>query len=102
MSSDFKVHHEESVKLTCDNISALSLCKNPVFHDHTKHIEMDVPFIREKVVAGIIELVYVHTSRQSVDVFTKSLAYPQFPFLLDKMSMPNIHSPHTHLEWGYQ
>ena len=35
--------------LWCDNVSANLLASNPVFHARTKHIEVDVHFIREKV-----------------------------------------------------
>ncbi|XP_026398952.1 uncharacterized protein LOC113294788 [Papaver somniferum] len=59
--------------LYCDNISALYLAKNPKFHIHTKHIELDYHFIREKVVAGSLVTRHVSTTSQLADVFTKPL-----------------------------
>lgn len=97
---DFHVDVLEPVELRSDNRSALSLSRNPVFHDRTKHVEMDVHFIWEKVAAGITEPIYVHTSQQLADLFTNTLAGPQFYYLTDKLSITDIRSPHTHLERG--
>lgn len=56
---------------------------------------------QEKVVAGIIEASYVPTLEQIAVFFTKALVFPQFNYLLGKMSVLNIHSPDTHLEGKY-
>ena len=45
-----------AVALYCDNMSSIKLSSNPVFHARTKHIEVDYHFIREKVIAGEIDL----------------------------------------------
>jgi hypothetical protein len=44
-----------------------------VFHARTKHIEVHYHFIREKVLAGEIDLIYVNTEDQVADIFTKVL-----------------------------
>ena len=46
---------------------------NPVFHARTKHIEVHYHYIREKVLAREIDLVYVNTHEKVADIFTKSL-----------------------------
>jgi hypothetical protein len=48
--------------LWCDNSGALSLASNPVYHGHTKHIEVDFHFIREKVTNRDVQLRYISTT----------------------------------------
>ncbi|GKE27551.1 ribonuclease H-like domain-containing protein, partial [Tanacetum coccineum] len=47
------------VELYCDNLSAIQIAGNPVFHKRTKYIELDVHFVRENVLAGVIKTVKV-------------------------------------------
>lgn len=47
--------------LWCDNVSALALACNPVFHASTKHIEVDYHFIREKVINRDILVKFIST-----------------------------------------
>jgi hypothetical protein len=47
--------------LGCDNVSALALASNPVYHGRTKHIEIDYHFVREKVINGDISVKYIST-----------------------------------------
>lgn len=54
--------HVGSLELRYNNQSAICLSKNPVFHNKTKHVKIDVHFIREKVGGGILALVYVRTT----------------------------------------
>ena len=63
----------ESVVLNVDNKSAIALCKNPVHHDRTKHIDIRYHYIRECVEESKIDINYVCTSDQLADILTKSL-----------------------------
>ena len=54
----------------CDNMGASALASNPVYHARTKHIELDVHFIRDKVLAKELEIRYVPTSDQVADCLT--------------------------------
>ncbi|CAN6698272.1 unnamed protein product [Malus baccata var. baccata] len=64
--------------LHCDNLSALALCANPVFHTRIKHLDTDFHFVREKVQKKDLMVQYVPTNDQTADVFTKGLHGPSF------------------------
>ncbi|KAM3254169.1 hypothetical protein ACQJBY_047973 [Aegilops geniculata] len=76
--------------LLIDNKSAIQLCKNPVFHDRTKHIETRFHFIRECVQDGRIAVDHVHTDEQLADILTKALPRVKFQELREKLGMINI------------
>lgn len=56
--------------LWVDNLGALALSSNPVFHARTKHIEVDYHFIREKIFNKDIQAGYISTAAQPSDIFT--------------------------------
>lgn len=62
----------------CDDISAIYLSSNPVHHQRTKHIEIDIHFVRERVALGHIRVLHVPTHLQYADIFTKGLPSPLF------------------------
>jgi gluconate kinase len=62
----------------CDNISAVYLSNNPVQHQRTKHAEIDLHFVREKVAIGQVRVLHVPTTSQFADVFTKGLTSSVF------------------------
>jgi len=57
----------------CDNVSAVYLSTNPVQHQRTKHVEIDLHFVRERVAIGAVRVLHVPTTSQFADVFTKGL-----------------------------
>jgi len=67
------LHVDRQVVIYCDNLSNIQLARNPVFHARTKHIEVHYHFIKEKVLVGEIDLIYVSTEDQVADIFTKVL-----------------------------
>jgi hypothetical protein len=71
----------------CDNVSAVYLSTNPVQHQRTKHVEIDLHFVRERVAAGDVRVLSVPTTLQFADIFTKGLPSSVF---LDFRSSLNI------------
>ncbi|WVZ70814.1 hypothetical protein U9M48_019451 [Paspalum notatum var. saurae] len=69
----------------CDNISAVYMSSNPVQHQRTKHIEIDLHFVRERVSFGDLRVLHVPTSSQYSDIFTKGL--PSSVFLEFRSSL---------------
>jgi hypothetical protein len=57
----------------CDNISVVYLSNNPVQYQRTKHVEIDLHFVREKVAIGQVRVLHVPTTSRFADVFTKGL-----------------------------
>ncbi|MCO5552984.1 hypothetical protein L7F22_006504 [Adiantum nelumboides] len=70
---DLEIHVHDPVVIYCDNISSIQLARNLVFHARTKHIEVHYHFIRERILDSDIDLDYVGTEDQAVDLFTKAL-----------------------------
>ncbi|GJZ21087.1 uncharacterized mitochondrial protein-like protein [Tanacetum coccineum] len=74
---DLKINVTLPVPLFCDNKSAIQIANNPLFHERTKHFEVDVHFIREKIAKCIVKTYKIESSNQIADIFTKHLPESQ-------------------------
>lgn len=85
---DLQVHHLiTSPTLWCDNISALSLATIHVFHAHTKHVEVDFHFVREKIALKQLCVRHVPSGFQIANILTKPLTVAKFLILRDKLKL---------------
>jgi hypothetical protein len=64
----------KSTLVYCDNVSAIYLSTNPVQHQRTKHIEIDLHYVRECIAIGDVCVLHVPTTFQIVNIFTKGLS----------------------------
>lgn len=88
--TDFGVVQTEPNIIFCDNESAIKLASNPIFHERTKHVEIDCHFIRDKIIDQTIKLLPIRTQFQIADMFTKPLPRAQLLPLMSKMSLKNV------------
>jgi hypothetical protein len=74
----------------CDNQSAIKLSKNVVFHDKTKHFEIDWHFIWEKVEEKIVQVDLINRTKQPIDMFTKVLSRIKFEACRSRFNQKNV------------
>ena len=66
------------VPLWCDNRAAIHIVENLVFHERTKHLDIDCHLVHEKFNDGLLRLCLVSSPSQLADIFTKSLSSSSF------------------------
>nr|GEW89493.1 ribonuclease H-like domain-containing protein [Tanacetum cinerariifolium] len=78
--SDLNWEYLLRVNLFCDSQAAIKIAANHVFHERTKHLEIDLHFVREKILSGVLKTQKINTADQTTDIFTK-----------DEDDVPNLH-----------
>ncbi|KAG9458911.1 hypothetical protein H6P81_003419 [Aristolochia fimbriata] len=84
---DMGVPLDSSTPLYYDNKSVMQIAHNAIFHERTKHIEVDCHFIRHHYVVGTARLLYVPSEDQVADLFTKSLTRSRVSYLCSKLQL---------------
>ncbi|GJU59044.1 ribonuclease H-like domain-containing protein [Tanacetum coccineum] len=80
----------------CDNVSAVYMSANPVQHQRTKHIEIDIHFVREFVASGQVRVLHVPSRFQYADIYTKGLPTALF---IEFCSSLNVRRSSADTDW---
>ena len=73
--------------ILCDNQSAVLLAHNPILHSRTKHMEIDLFFVREKVLAKQLSVVHIPGTDQWADILTKPVSTAKFLLMRSKLNV---------------
>jgi hypothetical protein len=85
--------HSSPTIIHCDNHSAIQIVHNDVFHEHTKHIEIDCHLVHHHLSASILRLLPVNSFDQTADIFTKTFPPGRFYDLVSKLKMASVRLP---------
>nr|KYP51590.1 Retrovirus-related Pol polyprotein from transposon TNT 1-94 [Cajanus cajan]KYP57682.1 Retrovirus-related Pol polyprotein from transposon TNT 1-94 [Cajanus cajan] len=75
---ELKFQQHGATRIFCDNNSAIKLSKNPVLYGRSKHIDVNIYFLRDLSNDGAIKLIYCRSEDQVIDIFTKTLKRESF------------------------
>ena len=88
--SELRIILPRTPAVCCDNLSTILLPANPILHARTKHIKLDLYFVREKVIQKLIDVRHVPSSDQTTDLFTKAIPSSRFSLLRSKLKVLDL------------
>jgi hypothetical protein len=84
---DFGVSVFIPTPLFSDSTGVISIARDPVKHELTKHIGVDAHFTRSQVQDGVVALQYVPLELKLADFFTNAQTCAHHQFYLCKLSV---------------
>ncbi|PKU69703.1 Retrovirus-related Pol polyprotein from transposon TNT 1-94 [Dendrobium catenatum] len=92
LAEELQLKQKSPTPVHCDNISAIAIAKNPVFHARTKHVEIDYQFIRQHIAAGNVQIHHIPSQAQIADILTKPLSNNRFQELRSKLTIQSANA----------
>lgn len=86
---ELRIEPPRTPLLWCDNLSFVAIFANPVFHSKSKHFELDLHFVRERVLHKILGINHVPTTELVADALTKPLSANNFLKFKHKLTVEN-------------
>ncbi|GKD02613.1 putative RNA-directed DNA polymerase [Tanacetum coccineum] len=84
---DLEIHNTLLVKKFCANKAAIKIAANPIFYERTKHLEIDMHLVRDKITAGVIESIWIDSQHQLANILTKGLFASQHNLLCSEIKL---------------
>lgn len=81
------IKNKTPVPIFYDNESAIKLVLNLVFHEKTKHFDVDFHFIRDRVSKGVVEVFKISSDNNLADIFTKGSSVSQHELICQKLDL---------------
>lgn len=83
--TELRILDDQPTPIYCDNQSSIKLSYNPVFHEKSKHFEIDFHFTRQKVENNTLRVEFISSQEQHADILTKSLGRLKFDTCQSKL-----------------